>query len=605
MADNTTPEVRISEISESPGATVLSDSDVIPSDVLGSGGYISKGATIAALRSQLNFDNAFMSESDGLASTVNGQIFHVWTSINKTFVKEFFNANGISIPSLENDGVTQKVYANQKALKEAALLSDSIDNRTQGIRSRISLKYPFSVITRKGKGIIWANNKAHIFMPGGATISNLIVDLLTLAQLTVTKIVGGLESIKLISNSRYSMAFATLSGKVPFGMRADGKGTVEYQGIPLTHVRGLQPNRVATLGDSISAFAITTSGNYNSTNRDMAPLVCHQGWIIWAQLFSQGRVTFDGVYATGGFRTDEILKTHVPRVIAAAPPVCIVLGGRNNIVQGISLSKTISDFKQIFQKLRRAGILPVVCTMSAQNENTDAMKALQSGINDWLRSYAEKFSLPLIDFHAATTNPATGEWYDGYWSDKSHPNATGARVMGQCVSDTLSQWLAPTLPRKAIANTNPENDANKLDNPLFYQNDGKNPDGWTVINPGVSSVEANSAIKGMSWHLNSDSSGPATRKKTINVTAGAKMMLGYEFKADSAGTNSIYVVAGDDPAGTGYLAGMGLWKGQCDSWGYFCQEFTVPDGVTKITLFISAAGGLSLAQMSTFDISEV
>ncbi|HGM5489887.1 TPA: hypothetical protein ACKP1B_001491 [Serratia fonticola] len=86
-------------ISELPRSETLNDVDIIPA-VLNSGeAFKTAAVSLSALRQLLNFDNAKTSVEDGLLSTKNGQIFHVWGDEKKTFVNEYINNLGEAVPT--------------------------------------------------------------------------------------------------------------------------------------------------------------------------------------------------------------------------------------------------------------------------------------------------------------------------------------------------------------------------------------------------------------------------------------------------------------------------------------------------------------------------
>ncbi|NDL64821.1 hypothetical protein [Acerihabitans arboris] len=103
-------------ISELDPNTILNDADILPISSPADDAYTTGRGSISNLRKQLNFENAFNSAPEGLAATVNGQIFHVWTSADKVRVNEFFNYNGAAAPVYRADGVTQVQYPSAAAV---------------------------------------------------------------------------------------------------------------------------------------------------------------------------------------------------------------------------------------------------------------------------------------------------------------------------------------------------------------------------------------------------------------------------------------------------------------------------------------------------------
>lgn len=81
-------------ISELPTAESLNDADIIPVSSPGGDVYRSKGATVTALRKQLNFINAYDSVERGMLYAQIGQIFHVFSTPERKQVDEYMNFSG-------------------------------------------------------------------------------------------------------------------------------------------------------------------------------------------------------------------------------------------------------------------------------------------------------------------------------------------------------------------------------------------------------------------------------------------------------------------------------------------------------------------------------
>ncbi len=534
-------------------------------------------------------------KATGLAQTTNGQTFSVAGE----------PGSGVAVYVYRNDsGTGTLVYtlSSKDAVDAVQATATAVDTRTQGLKTSRRNIYFDEYVDAVGRFYGWVTNKGIWNFPAGVNAGTITATLLNIANIALSKLsVGSGAILNNTSSSAYIHSFEDGNNRVLGGFKNDGVGTPEFLGEPFSHQKGALPNDVFYIGDSITAFTESTTGNYNNTNRDLSPLVCAQGWPIYAELISKGRVKYAGVSATGGFTALEVLNTHVPVAIKAKPSACVVMVGRNDINAATPIATLISTFKKIFWQLRSNGIMPILATMPAQNSNDATKKVLQYNINNWLKSYAQAKKFPLIDLHAATVDPASGEWLTGYWYDVSHPRPLGAKAMGKAVADTLSAWLAPTLPRTAVNTTTAATSDNKIDDPLFYTHDGVNPAGWNITTQGISSISAEAAIRGNAWHL----SGGAKRNKIIPVVAGEKIGFGYMLKANDNLENDIYVVSGSDPTGTSYLAGMKRWGGITDGWGYFYKEFIVPDGVTNVTVVISAGGSIDIAQAGMFGILEV
>lgn len=550
--------------------------------------------------------NVYPDIASGLAATAEGEYFQVPQGIGAaiSFIT-YRNASGQATQVADWPG--------KKALDDAISSNDATNNRTAGLRTTEVSKNPYEMVTAEGRAVMWLDENGGWHFPGGISASSL--DLLSLIASTVEarSVTVGKGSIT-PGAGKYLYAETDKAGRVLFGTLQDG--SKQYLGYPLKNHAGLMRNDFFFIGDSITAFTHSASGVYSSLVRSERPAVCSQGWPVWAELLSSGRIKYAGVSATGGYRADQILATHVPVAIAAKPTFCVVLAGRNNVVQNYTLESTISSMRKIYETLRKAGIIPVCCSMSAQSGNTAAQDTLRYALNDWIRAYAEKNSLPFVDMHSVTTDPATGVWYAGWNYDVSHPNGTGAKAMGRALVAAMSDWVGNIKPRMAESNTASATSTNLIDNPLFtVTTDGSNADGWNIINAGVSSLDDSTDVKGKAWTLVAGSDAvKARRAKTISVTEGMRLGLGFFFRqnADSDPTytfgstngNYVYVVSGSDETAKTYLSGIRRWMVKTDGFGYFYDEFVVPAGVSNVTVVLWGEN-MTVAQLGLFKITEI
>ncbi|CAI1180102.1 Prophage tail fibre N-terminal [Serratia ficaria] len=553
-------------------------------------------AEAAAKRAEAVGDNeyTFKTVADGMNGTVAGQYFRVpgGPGDNVAFYY-YLNDNGKAVQ------VSQLVGA--VAVEQAIEMARQVDNRTAGLNSIFTRDGKWMVGDRRGRQsiLVDSNGDKTLFGKTKAYLIN-VADRLLFGETAQLSAAG----------SGYKWGLMGSNFRVALGLRKDNR-TVELHGIPLTTQRGALPNDVAVAGDSISQFGLAAS-QPNAKGKIYEPLVNAQCWAAWAMLFTGGRFRYAGTYATGGYTAAQILAKHIPRVIAAKPTFCIVLAGRNDVVKSLDFETvTRPALTKIYSKLRRAGIIPVVCTMSAQSGNTPGQDVLRYKINAFNRAYAAKYGLPFVDLHAATTDPLTGQWLPGYNQDASHPWPVAAKVMGKAVADAMNEWMAPTTPRKAISVTTPETSDNLLANPLFIDHTDGIPDGWVIDQSGTFSVADDPDVLGNAFVMSGRSGSIAMCHRTLPIIAGQRYGFGLEAKiaASLSSWVSCYVVAGSstgDTAETVYLAGLRNWKESTEGYGYFYYEFTAPADVSEVTIVAKAQDGtLSIAQGGVLNITEI
>lgn len=497
--------------------------------------------------------------------------------------------------------LTGQTVANGKALNDATTLANSTDRRTTGIK----------LIALADGSFAWADinsRQSMVIKPSG---DKVLYGKTQANMVTVTESLnmGNTQTIP-SDGSAYVNAWGGKNYRVAFGLRNDRR-TVDLHGVPITTQRGALPNDVFGIGDSISAYGISSS-QPNASGTLYPPLTNSQSWTTWAMLMTNGRYSYVGTSATPGFTTAQVLATHVPKAIAIKPTFCLVMCGRNDVVQGIDIdSVTIPAMTSIYRQLRFAGIIPVVCSMPAQSGNTDTMNIARYKINDFCRQYAVKYGLPFVDLHAATTDPLTGGWIAGYNQDVSHPTPLGAKAMGNAVATAMAEWQAPTTPQKAESVTTPTSSNNILTNPLFVDSSAGLPTDWSTDVAGSVAISQESNIKGNVWTVTGDSTPYPRYYRTITVVPGKKYGFGFMMKISGTGAvpswMSCYAKSGTsltDSAGDVYFGGVRGWRLTAD-WGYYYFESVIPLGVTQMTIIVQAQSGyISLAQMGIFTIID-
>ena len=207
------------------------------------------------------------------------------------------------------------------------------------------------------------------------------------------------------------------------------------------------------LGDSISANGFTAPTA--SADRVWSP---DRDYLLWASILSMGKIAYGGTAATGGFKTDQIIATHLPTVLAARPTFCVVHAGTNDIGTHTT-AVTIANLKTIFDRLLAAGITPVATTMLPKETNKGSSREALDAMSAFVTRYADLKGFPRVDWTTPFITTAGG--WTGYASptpgpynyDDVHPEGGGAKVMGQALADVLTP-LINTKPESLATNTN-------------------------------------------------------------------------------------------------------------------------------------------------------
>lgn len=513
--------------------------------------------------------------------------------------------SALAIEVINNSGTltaTGRKMPSQDSVDDIDEKTNNINERTDGLHTQSKSVYPLEVVDKYGRTPLFIDEAGAVNAPGGIVTKTLdgisevsleIVDAdrANIVALTPERLIAG-------TDNNYPLPVVDQQGRVLWYWDPV-TGRPVCLGEPLSNHRGPMSGDIFAIGDSITAYGVAWSGA-NASGTSYAPCLNDQSWHEWASLLTNGRIHLTGISATGGYTVTQVKNVHLPNAIAANPTFCVVMCGRNDVVQGINIDTvTIPAYRTILLRLRQAGIMPVVCTMSAQgNSGDNSRRIAEHKLNAWLRAYAKEKSLPLVDLHRYTADPLTGDWISGYNQDVSHPNGTGAKAMGQALVDGLKDWTSPTLPVRADEQLAAGLTKNLITNALFLNNTGANPSDWTITTAGTATITTDIAVKGNVWSTANQSS-----ELTVSVTPGQRLQFGFFTK--TASQLSLYVLAGGSSS-TQNLAGLRGWKTYITDWAYFAYEFTVPDGITQVTVKMVTGGALSsIAQISLIELTEI
>jgi len=229
--------------------------------------------------------------------------------------------------------------------------------------------------------------------------------------------------------------------------------------------KGLRPgSRVAMLSDSIGLGVYTGDATFGLNGSTLTSAGAS------ALTFASSGGTFVRAVNASilGSTTTTMVSTVETHVIdhLSAPTSCIIWGGYNDAEIGVSLSTPIAtilstykiNIESIVEKLRVAGIVPILATPLPTANNAEIANILvQMAV--YLKHFASKYGIPLVDFQTFSVDPTTGglrtEIATG--GDGVHPGTTGQKLLGGYLSDQLATILPPykiPLMHSALDETN-------------------------------------------------------------------------------------------------------------------------------------------------------
>lgn len=217
-------------------------------------------------------------------------------------------------------------------------------------------------------------------------------------------------------------------------------GTVADARLPLTAQAAQLSATYALIGSGSSGNLTVFLGDSTTQGGDQ-PTIDSRGasWPNLASLVSRSRIQF--VYNAGiaGNTTATMLGRFDTDVTPHNPNVVTLLCGTNDIAMR-SLALWSADVTTIVAKIKAIGATPVLCTTVPTQIGTS--KQNLALYNAWLRQFAAKQRITLLDFYTLLADPVTSDYKAAYLGDGTHPNQTGLLAMANLANTVL----APTLP---------------------------------------------------------------------------------------------------------------------------------------------------------------
>ncbi len=191
---------------------------------------------------------------------------------------------------------------------------------------------------------------------------------------------------------------------------------------------------VALLGDSITS-------NNNQTDKFNSQLGywSNASVLLGKRFNSSPSLNF----GAAGESTAAILS-RVGSVISAGPDICVVLGGTNDIVSGVTAAEAYSNLEAMWTALTSAGSLVVAGTVLPRSDasmNATRSKVMQQ-LNYLIRLNAPRFTdVYLWDaaFELADTTSTVSGCVSAYFLDLLHPNREGAYWLGKSLAAVFNK----------------------------------------------------------------------------------------------------------------------------------------------------------------------
>jgi lysophospholipase L1-like esterase len=122
-----------------------------------------------------------------------------------------------------------------------------------------------------------------------------------------------------------------------------------------------------------------------------------------------------------GARIDDTFRYHARYII--------ILGGVNDVYQGIPLSETVAHLTRMYQQAKTHGMIPIAATVLPFNTASPQQSKGIRTLNAWILKNADDMRIEAVDLHAVVCDPSNSEKLNGS-SDGLHPDVGGYRKMG-------------------------------------------------------------------------------------------------------------------------------------------------------------------------------
>ncbi|MBO8136686.1 MAG: hypothetical protein H0Z40_00860 [Desulfotomaculum sp.] len=148
--------------------------------------------------------------------------------------------------------------------------------------------------------------------------------------------------------------------------------------------------------------------------------------------------------------TGDMLNRFINDVTPYRPDAVIILGGTNDAWQGVKLSKTQENFKQMIYMTRCInavpilGLLPPIIKEKVKEyydmEDVDQFDSHLMQIRNWLKKYAAEEGILLLDFYTPLCK-SNGFGNPAVFADGGHPNRTGYKILADSIKDKLTNII--------------------------------------------------------------------------------------------------------------------------------------------------------------------
>jgi len=246
----------------------------------------------------------------------------------------------------------------------------------------------------------------------------------------------------------------------------DGTGDREPTEVELAATAGAFLKIIPRMGVPLIGILGDSIAELQSSNTSTARYTSSTGMVNWACTLLHGRLAFNPAhnFGVGGERSDQILArtdAAIAAFVAAGVKFCFISAMTNDVFQKRAPALALADGIMIPERVRDAGITPLLNTIMPRTFDTLATGAERTTARNqqcWINAELRKWALTapgiiLIDLVRPVTDPASavGEPLggatnpEGLTFDRLHPTPRLGFIGGKKIAAALDPFLPPRV----------------------------------------------------------------------------------------------------------------------------------------------------------------
>lgn len=141
-----------------------------------------------------------------------------------------------------------------------------------------------------------------------------------------------------------------------------------------------------------------------------------------------------------GERTDQILARFARDAISPEPEFVVILGGVNDIFQGVPVGAIEISLSKMYQWALDSGMVPVACSVLPYSGMSSGEKTAMETLYRWILDESKTLAIPFCDTALSASDPKD-RWSLADTPDGAHPGVEGYHRMARAISLVIAEDL--------------------------------------------------------------------------------------------------------------------------------------------------------------------